>query len=723
MAATPQMVIRVAGNVEELRRNLAEGKNQIETTTAAMQKLAASFSGDKLIQAAHNVTAAIAEIGGVSKLTAAEQERVNAIIEKALDKYKALGKDAPPGMKELAEATRTNKGAWDDFVKGFNVQDAVTSPLGTAKAAAMALAESIGGTALAAAGAVAAIVAVAGAVFTLAKNAAESGARLGDMSDKTGMSVPALSRLKNALDVTGGSMDQMTDVVFELQKRMGENSESFRKGLEQMGLSTEKLKEAGPDRYLELLTQGLNSLEEPHKRAAAGSDVLGKKYKEVAASLQDLAAGYEKTKDIVPWSKEQADAAEKFDQDLKSITVHAKAWAEAIGRDLIPPLSTFLGFLTDIAGPIASVGAGLVGVTGVVNFLSEAWGLGTAAVRTFRGEAETTQGVTGESTKSVDKWRKSIEDMTPHLEKEKELLGHAALAELTLTQSAEELIRVRLEQKAAEELLFKTRIDGYKVTMALDDQAMKKLEALNADRFKGIMDTDAKIREIDRQTHDLRMKAALDSTSYQINKIWERVAAEERAFKGSEEQRKRYNDAIEALALEEINVIQDAADAAYEASARLAEKSVAKVKDNFNEATDALHEFVGTLNTIISGNPFLGPNGDSVAATLFGNFTASEAAFIAAGGFINSTIGGNRRQMGGPVSAGEAYIVGERRPELFVPDRPGMVLPSLGGGVVFNTAVHLTGAIVGTQRELAKFIGEAHIASLRQSGTRLPIRL
>lgn len=36
------------------------------------------------------------------------------------------------------------------------------------------------------------------------------------------------------------------------------------------------------------------------------------------------------------------------------------------------------------------------------------------------------------------------------------------------------------------------------------------------------------------------------------------------------------------------------------------------------------------------------------------------------------------RESGGPVSAGRAYVVGEKRPELFVPDRSGYIIPSIG---------------------------------------------
>ena len=41
------------------------------------------------------------------------------------------------------------------------------------------------------------------------------------------------------------------------------------------------------------------------------------------------------------------------------------------------------------------------------------------------------------------------------------------------------------------------------------------------------------------------------------------------------------------------------------------------------------------------------------------------------------------REKGGPVTAGQPYIVGEKRPELFVPDRNGTILPdtsALNGG-------------------------------------------
>lgn len=50
---------------------------------------------------------------------------------------------------------------------------------------------------------------------------------------------------------------------------------------------------------------------------------------------------------------------------------------------------------------------------------------------------------------------------------------------------------------------------------------------------------------------------------------------------------------------------------------------------------------------------------------------------------------GGHREMGGPVQAGKAYVVGEKRPEIFVPSQSGMILPDAnatlsGGGKTYQ---------------------------------------
>jgi hypothetical protein len=64
----------------------------------------------------------------------------------------------------------------------------------------------------------------------------------------------------------------------------------------------------------------------------------------------------------------------------------------------------------------------------------------------------------------------------------------------------------------------------------------------------------------------------------------------------------------------------------------------------------------------------------AAAFAAFGNFGSSSSSSMSAGSGSTFT---NRREFGGPVSKGRAYIVGERRPELFVPNTNGVILPQL----------------------------------------------
>jgi hypothetical protein len=105
----PTINVRWADNTKDLAANLKEGLNQIEATKAAADRMVASLKGDKLIAAAHTFVAAVKELGGADKLTNAERERGNALLTKAIEKYRVLGQVAPAALKDLAAATQQIK--------------------------------------------------------------------------------------------------------------------------------------------------------------------------------------------------------------------------------------------------------------------------------------------------------------------------------------------------------------------------------------------------------------------------------------------------------------------------------------------------------------------------------------------------------------------------------------------------------------------------------------
>lgn len=100
------MVVKVTANLTELRKAMQEQSDIFVTTKREISAISNAFDGSKIISQAGAVASQIQAMGGVANLTAGEQARANRILDDALDKYKALGKEAPPGMQALAAATR-----------------------------------------------------------------------------------------------------------------------------------------------------------------------------------------------------------------------------------------------------------------------------------------------------------------------------------------------------------------------------------------------------------------------------------------------------------------------------------------------------------------------------------------------------------------------------------------------------------------------------------------
>jgi phage-related protein len=83
------------------------------------------------------------------------------------------------------------------------------------------------------------------------------------------------------------------------------------------------------------------------------------------------------------------------------------------------------------------------------------------------------------------------------------------------------------------------------------------------------------------------------------------------------------------------------------------------------------------------------------------NFIKNNPVTKAIGGAIDNVFGGGRA-MGGPVSRGTSYVVGERGPELFVPNTSGKIIPNGGssGGSTINLTVNGAIDAEGTARTI-----------------------
>lgn len=377
----PQLVIRVAGTIKELQANLAEGVNQIETTKAALQRMASSYDGSKIISQAGATAKAIQDIGGVSKLTADEQARALPILDQAIAKYQALGKDVPPGLQAIATSIRGNQTAWESFVGGFDLKAAITDPMGAATGAATALTGAMGPMGVAIAAATTLGIGFATAAFDMADKAGRSGERLYDLSLKTGMAIEPLSKISKAATIAGGDIDQVGTAMFMLGKNVEEHGDKVAKGMNKIGLSLSDIKKLQPDQQFLAIAQALSTIHDPMERNAAASELFGRSARDLMPLLLDINNAMERTSNMKGWTAEQAKDAKNFEMDLRQLKIQIDAVEMGIGKQLLPSMqaltsvaTSHLGILPAFLGPITHTVGELTAVALLVERISGAAG-------------------------------------------------------------------------------------------------------------------------------------------------------------------------------------------------------------------------------------------------------------------------------------------------------------------------------------------------------------
>jgi hypothetical protein len=148
--------------------------------------------------------------------------------------------------------------------------------------------------------------------------------------------------------------------------------------------------------------------------------------------------------------------------------------------------------------------------------------------------------------------------------------------------------------------------------------------------------------------------------------------------------------------------------------------------DAINRIGDALG-FLGTLGDIIGAvaSPFgmIGQNLGGIGQTLgniFGDTPAASPKPKAKPkpkpitGFPSGLV--RARAMGGPVGAGQSYLVGEQGPELFVPGMGGSIVP--GGGI--NVTLQ-AGAFLGSSSDAREFARRVYGAIEEESKRRFTV--
>ncbi len=113
---TIKLVTSAVGAIQEIRKY----QDQVVGAAKTVEKHTNVLSGDRIFKSANEWTAAVAKLGGatnglatseqllagVSQLTAAQKERLNRTISQAIEKYQAIGQQAPSALQAVYDATR-----------------------------------------------------------------------------------------------------------------------------------------------------------------------------------------------------------------------------------------------------------------------------------------------------------------------------------------------------------------------------------------------------------------------------------------------------------------------------------------------------------------------------------------------------------------------------------------------------------------------------------------
>jgi hypothetical protein len=291
---------------------------------AALGRMETSLSGKKLIQDATLMAQAVENIGGISKLTGDELQKVGAQAQAAADKMIRMGLEVPPKIQNIADAAKAAEAA---------LEKVTTTTGGTSKAAAF-----LGSTftqvfgALSVSGLVNKAV---GALTDLATQAVASAGALVDLSNKTGLSTETIQRMQFVAKQSGTDMQTFADAAFKMGVNISEGTKKAREGAEALGLDWQKLRAASPDDQFNMVVQALEAMEDPQKRNAAAVALFGKTAKEILPAIVD---GYTRV------AKEATVAG---DAQIKALDAAGDAWDRFKARS-VTSMVQFLGSVAQV---------------------------------------------------------------------------------------------------------------------------------------------------------------------------------------------------------------------------------------------------------------------------------------------------------------------------------------------------------------------------------------
>jgi hypothetical protein len=264
--------------------------------TTQLDRMANSLSGTKIVQQATIAAEAVERIGGVSKLTVAELQKVSGVAKEAADKLRAMGEEVPAKIQNLADAAKKVNTEFTSLSGGLASVNRLLGAFGAAVSV--------------------------GAIVNFGKLVFDSASQIHDLALELGISTDALQGFKAAAQASGSDIDAVGKAINKMNDALATGSDSTVAAFKAAGLEIEKVRAMSVEDAFLAITDAIQTIPDPALRAQVRLELFGKAGNALGTAIQE---GF----------RQVAEAADKMSaQTIKDLEAAQDAW-EKLGNQVV----------------------------------------------------------------------------------------------------------------------------------------------------------------------------------------------------------------------------------------------------------------------------------------------------------------------------------------------------------------------------------------------------
>jgi hypothetical protein len=638
-----------------------------ETVQTTLNKMTDQFSGREIIQEASLMVIAVEKLGGVASLTADELQTVGAKAQEAADKLRAMGSDVPAAIQKYADAAKDASGATDSWGVAVSVLE----------------------------GAIGAF-SIAGAITSIiawVKSVGDASVEVAHLSERLQTSYSDVQQFQLIAAATDVPINTLVSSLQTMQDKLGKGDTGLTKAFADLHLSMDTLKDQSLLQQFASISTALDGVTDANQRAVDAQEIFGTGWKKILpatkADIADVTAGLSTMSDST---------VQYFDDSSKKWHL---AW-ESIKADLANALHDQLTFTAavdatnDAAADLARTMKTIPDITDKISpaklepiktSMDDLIKTGDAMTATQEKQIK----AWGDWQTAVDNIQAKMTDFHATLATMDPALVAIATHELELGAQARDV--------ATAHYLTKIQIDAVVASMKeLDDQSKEDAKS-EQDYANQVLQGTDKLKAAQAAYNDYLAKTTEDTTTYQINKLWEKVDQEEKSFEGSEAQRAEYNKVVEALADAQTDAIVAAAYKAEDGTKEALDQTVT----DYKEASEKIQQYKLTPASQGASQAMTDALAE-VDASNIGQMMKMGTTSVAIMNQYQAAIEAAMAQRGYSVGGGLT---------------PAAQNAGYGAGGI-NTTVNVNGSVLSTPAQLSTAVSAALADAMRRAGISLP---